>query len=86
MPEGTVFPCRRFPISIGNLLNASLKQIWERSEMLEKLRRKENLMGKCGRCEVKNCRGCRSLALALTGDYLGEDPHCWYRLQITKKS
>jgi radical SAM protein with 4Fe4S-binding SPASM domain len=80
MPEGTVFPCRRFPISIGNLLNASLKQIWERSEILEKLRRKENLMGKCGRCEVKNCRGCRSLALALTGNYLGEDPHCWYSL------
>ena len=25
MPEGTVFPCRRFPISIGNLLKDSLK-------------------------------------------------------------
>jgi len=82
MPEGTVFPCRRFPISIGNLLNASLKQIWERSEILEKLRRKENLMGKCGRCEVKNCRGCRSLALALTGNYLGEDPHCQYEQRL----
>jgi radical SAM protein with 4Fe4S-binding SPASM domain len=80
MPDGSVFPCRRFPISIGNLLHTSLKQIWERSEILEKLRRKENLMGRCGRCEVKNCRGCRSLALALTGNYLGEDPHCWYNL------
>jgi MoaA/NifB/PqqE/SkfB family radical SAM enzyme len=34
MPEGTVFPCRRFPIAIGNLLNDSLKEIWERSEIL----------------------------------------------------
>jgi radical SAM protein with 4Fe4S-binding SPASM domain len=80
MPDGTVFPCRRFPISIGNLLNNSLKTIWEESDLLEKLRRKENLKGKCGRCEIKDCRGCRSLALSLTGDYLEEDSHCWYSL------
>ncbi|NWF92636.1 MAG: radical SAM protein [Syntrophaceae bacterium] len=78
MPDGNVFPCRRFPIPIGNLLHNSLKQIWEESEILEKLRIKENLKGKCGRCEIKNCRGCRSLAFALTGEYLAEDPHCWY--------
>ena len=78
MPEGIVFPCRRFPISIGNLLDISLKQIWEGSEILAKLREKGNLNGKCGACELKDCRGCRSLALALTGDYLSEDPLCWY--------
>jgi radical SAM protein with 4Fe4S-binding SPASM domain len=78
MPNGDVLPCRRFPISIGNLLATSLKQIWEESELLEELRRKENLKGKCGRCKIKDCWGCRSLALALTGDYLSEDPHCGY--------
>jgi radical SAM protein with 4Fe4S-binding SPASM domain len=78
MPEGSVFPCRRFPTAVGNLLEDSLKTIWAKSEILEKLRRKENLKGKCGRCVVKDCRGCRSLALCLTGDYLAEDPHCWY--------
>jgi radical SAM protein with 4Fe4S-binding SPASM domain len=78
MPEGNVFPCRRFPVSIGDLLKTPLKQIWGESELLEKLRRKENLKGKCGGCEIKDCQGCRSLALALTGDYLEEDPHCWY--------
>jgi len=78
MPEGNVFPCRRFPISIGNLLDNPLEQIWERSGILEQLRRKENLKGKCGRCEIRDCRGCRSLALALTGDYLEEDLHCRY--------
>jgi radical SAM protein with 4Fe4S-binding SPASM domain len=77
MPEGDVFPCRRFPISIGNLLNQSLAEIWKGSELLEKLRKKENLQGRCGRCGMTDCRGCRSLALALTGDYLEEDPHCW---------
>jgi radical SAM protein with 4Fe4S-binding SPASM domain len=78
MPEGSVFPCRRFPISIGNLLNESLEQIWGKSELLEQLRRKENLKGKCGGCKIEECRGCRSLALALTGDYLEQDPHCWH--------
>ena len=78
MPEGSVFPCRRFPVSIGNLLETPLKQIWEQSGLLQELRKKENLKGRCGRCGMKNCRGCRSLAFALTGDCLGEDPHCWY--------
>lgn len=77
MPDGTVFPCRRFPLPIGNLLEDTLKNIWERSHILEKLRKKENLKGKCGRCPVKECMGCRSLAFSLTGDYLAEDPHCW---------
>jgi radical SAM protein with 4Fe4S-binding SPASM domain len=78
MPGGSVFPCRRFPVSIGNLLQTPLKQIWGESNILEKLRGKKNLKGKCGKCEIQDCRGCRSLAFALTGDSLGEDPHCWY--------
>jgi radical SAM protein with 4Fe4S-binding SPASM domain len=86
MPEGTVFPCRRFPISIGNLLNDSMKSLWEKSELLEKLRRKENLKGKCGSCGINDCRGCRSLALCLTGDYLEEDPHCPLPLRVSSSS
>jgi len=78
MPEGTVYPCRRFPVPIGNLMNHSLDDLWEKSELLQVLRRKEALKGKCGICEFEECRGCRSLALALTGDYLAEDPHCCY--------
>ncbi len=78
MPEGNVFPCRRFPVSIGNLLGTPLSEIWGKSDVLERLRKKENLKGKCGSCQVSGCRGCRSLAFALTGDYLEEDPHCSY--------
>ncbi len=80
MPEGNVFPCRRFPVSIGNLLETPLEQIWNQSGLLQEMRRKENLKGRCGRCEVKACRGCRSLTYALTHDYLAEDPHCGYPL------
>jgi len=79
MPEGNVYPCRRFPVSIGNLLETPLSEIWEKSEILQRLRKKENLKGKCRSCHVTDCRGCRSLAFALTGDYLEEDPHCSYQ-------
>ena len=78
MPDGTVFPCRRFPFSLGNLLEDPLKTVWERSEILTKMRKKENLKGRCKSCEREECTGCRSLAYSLTGDYFGEDPHCWY--------
>ena len=40
MPEGNVFPCRRFPVSVGNLLETPLKQIWEQSGLLQELREK----------------------------------------------
>lgn len=76
MPDGDVYPCRRFPLSIGNLLETSLRQILNESEIIGKLGKKKYLKGRCGSCEIENCRGCRSLALALTGDYLAEDPHC----------
>ncbi len=81
MPDGDIYPCRRFPISIGNLFNDSLKTVWERSEILKKLREKENLKGRCGVCDFKECRGCRSLAFYQTGDFLAEDPHCYYKFQ-----
>ena len=78
MPNGDIFPCRRFPLTIGNLRQDSLVNIWENCSVLNQLRRKENLKGKCGHCGEENCSGCRSLAFSLTGDYLAEDPHCWY--------
>jgi len=79
MPDGTVFPCRRFPLSIGNLQQESLKSIWDKSELLKRIRGKENVKGKCGTCRISECTGCRSLAYALTGDFLAEDPHCWFK-------
>lgn len=86
MPGGIVFPCRRFPVSIGNLLIQSLNEIWEKSSLLHQLRKKENLKGQCGKCEEEDCRGCRSLAFALTGDYLEGDPHCPLNLRTLSSS
>jgi AdoMet-dependent heme synthase len=77
LPDGTVLPCRRFNLSIGNLLKEPLTEIWARSEVLNKVRARKNIKGKCGKCVLSDCRGCRAVALAVTGDYLSEDPQCW---------
>jgi len=78
MPNGIVYPCRRFNLPVGNLVKQSLSEIWQNSEVLNKIRGKSNLKGKCKECPIKTCRGCRALAYALTGDYLAEDTQCWY--------
>ena len=82
MPDAAVYPCRRLNLSIGNLLETPLKNIWENSALLKEVRKRSCLKGKCGACDI-DCFGCRALAYSLTGDYLAEDSQCWY---INKKS
>ncbi|MFH0806961.1 MAG: SPASM domain-containing protein [Elusimicrobiota bacterium] len=77
LPDATVLPCRRFNIPVGNLQTDSLENIWSNSKLLNDLRNKQNLKGKCGKCGVSDCIGCRAMVYALTGDYLAEDFHCW---------
>ena len=78
LPDGTVLPCRRLPIPIGNLTNDSIFKIWYTSDLLWEIRNKNNLKGKCNKCElIPRCSGCRAIAYAMTGDYLSEDPQCW---------
>jgi radical SAM protein with 4Fe4S-binding SPASM domain len=78
MPDGTVFPCRRLPIPIGNVLSDGFYKIWYESEVLWRLRNPLNLSGKCNNCRMlTQCRGCRAMAYFTTGDYMAEDPQCW---------
>jgi radical SAM protein with 4Fe4S-binding SPASM domain len=78
MHDGTIFPCRRLPIPIGNILVDNLFKVWYNSPLLWEIRNPSNLKGKCKGCElVPICRGCRAAAFAKKGDYLAEDPQCW---------
>jgi len=78
MHDGTVYPCRRLPISIGNALKDSFYKIWYTSDVLWNIRNSKNIKGKCNNCNfIPLCRGCRAMAYALTGDYLAGDPQCW---------
>lgn len=78
MHDGTIYPCRRLPIPIGNARTDSFYKVWYTSEVLWNIRNAMNIKGKCSKCEIITaCRGCRAMAYTLTGDYLEEDPQCW---------
>lgn len=78
MPDATIYPCRRLPIDIGNVLKEGIVHTWYTSPLLCDLRDYRNYKGKCNNCEhILKCRGCRSMAYIATGDYMQEDPQCW---------
>ena len=83
MADGTVTPCRRLPIPLGNVRRDSLRELWSGSPVLERLRDRNSYQGKCGRCRRwAVCRGCRAVAYALSRaegrpDLVGEDPQCF---------
>ncbi len=83
LSDGTLTPCRRLGIPIGNILKDSVREIWATSPVLESLRTKTAYKGKCGICaRWSQCRGCRAIAYAYSsakgiGDYLAEDPQCF---------
>jgi len=83
LSDGSVMPCRRIGVRIGNLRKNSLRHIWATSKVLEHLRKRDRYKGKCGRCSSWNsCRGCRAVAYAYSqsqgkADLFADDPQCW---------
>lgn len=77
-PNGDLFPCRRMPIRIGNLMETPLVELYFRSELFHALRTRA----------IEECRGCfysalcrgglRCLSYAMTGDPFRADPGCWF--------
>jgi len=87
LPNGLIYPCRKLPIVLGNVKENRLNSILLKgnNSILNILRTREQLKGKCGRCDKKFiCGGCRAMAYALTQDYMGEDPHCWISTEVVK--
>lgn len=77
MPDGTVYPCRRLPITIGNILSDPFEAIMGRLGSYGPSEVRSRLTGDlCAACTVDGCAGCRAIALALTGDALADDPQC----------
>ncbi len=77
MPDGTVYPCRRLEIPIGNLLQEPFLTIRARLAEWECTSIRTKLHGVlCGACPYEDCPGCRALARALTGDPYADDPQC----------
>jgi len=83
--DGTMMPCRRMDLPIGNIKKDSFRELWVESPALVALRSRESYHHGCQSCRYwPVCRGCRAIALAYSRaggkeDYLGPDPQCPYR-------
>lgn len=76
--DGEIYPCTKLKISLGNIRNKNISEIWQESKILKKLKKRE-LGGKCGSCpKIFSCGGCRAAAYADYSDFLAEDPLCFY--------
>lgn len=77
---GELQACSYLPISAGNVKQKPIRDIWEKSELLQNLRNFATYKGRCGQCEfIKICGGCRARAYMMKGDYLAEEPFCTYQ-------
>ena len=80
--DGTIMPCRRMDLAIGNINDVSFRELWAESPVLWSLRTREDYRDECRLCQYwPVCRGCRAIALAFArasgnDDYLGLDPQC----------
>ena len=79
-PNGDVTPCPYLPVFGGNLMESSLRDVWESSDPFVKIRQRKELGGRCGKCEFNTaCGGCRARAFGSTGDYMAEDALCTHQ-------
>jgi radical SAM protein with 4Fe4S-binding SPASM domain len=79
--EGDVSPCAILldELTAGNVRDKTLYDVVDQSELFRRILDRERLGGKCGRCRYKRtCGGCRALAHFHTGDYMAEDPTCFF--------
>lgn len=83
LPDGTLLPCRRLPVALGNVRHDDLREVWASSPVLNQLRDQSCYQGKCASCPRWSlCRGCRAIAYAVSAgtdgaDYLAADPQCF---------
>jgi radical SAM protein with 4Fe4S-binding SPASM domain len=76
--NGTVLPCVLLPIPVGNIREASFRDVWTNSPTIRAFQNRDQLQGACGTCSLRErCGGCRAVAYARTGNPFSADPRCW---------
>jgi len=87
--NGDVKPCSFAPMSLGNVNEKPLAEIWQEvlsSAFFSKLKDPRTRTGSCRDCRyLADCRGCRSRIFVLTGDWFASDPVCPLSLKLVGK-
>jgi radical SAM protein with 4Fe4S-binding SPASM domain len=66
-------------LSAGNVRDKPLDQLVNESPLFATLLDRSQLKGRCGNCRYQyTCGGCRAMAYFHTGDYMQEDPTCFF--------
>jgi len=78
MPDGTLYPCRRLPIDVGNLHHTPLGTLYD-GPLFRSLRDPATVADGCGECTFERlCRGgLRCLSYAVNNSFTVADPGCW---------
>ncbi len=76
--DGTLLPCRRLNIPLGNILTDGLFKVWYNSDVLWSLRKKGK-NNECLECShLDRCGGCKAITYYHSGgDLDAKDPQCW---------
>jgi radical SAM protein with 4Fe4S-binding SPASM domain len=80
-PEGDVSVCPVLldELSAGNVRDKPIDELVNESKLFADLTDRKALKGRCGRCRYQyTCGGCRAMAYYHTGDYMEEDPTCFF--------
>jgi len=87
-PNGDLYPCRRMPIRVGNLMETSLAELYYESDLFRALRDRSRISEGCEGCmSTKLCRGgLKCLSYAVSGDPFTADPGCWLRTPDREKT
>lgn len=76
---GDVTPSGFLPVTVGNVKERSLVELYRDEPLMRSLRDPDQFKGRCGVCEYHDwCGGSRARAYAWTGDPLESDPLCPY--------
>lgn len=77
---GEVMPSGFLPLSVGNVKQRSLVELYRDAPLMRSLRDPNGFKGRCGVCEYHDwCGGSRARAYAWTSDPLESDPLCPYQ-------
>lgn len=81
LEDGTILPCRRLEIPLGNILkDGSLFPAFYTSPILKAIRNRSQWQSLCLQCSLlQRCGGCLAMAYAITGDFTRRDPQCWLK-------
>jgi len=87
--NGDVKPCSFAPMTLGNVNEKTLGEIWQEvlsSPFLSQIKDPRTRTGSCQNCRyLEDCKGCRSRTYVLTGDWFAADPVCPLSLKLAVK-